>query len=169
MAYECFISVEFVERHTIDSHMWFIEGAPFVRVPEISILDLEDNIITALIISLFTDRRLPFAGDEPLTSGDRRGWWGDNTLAANDRIGSRLWTLARHKMITDFVVKEAEEILREALAWLEEDGVADEIFITITRPDNYTLVFEITIKKPDDDQLGKYTFAWRIAGNNVVA
>lgn len=169
MAQESLISVELVEKDTIDSHIWFFAGAPFVRIPEISILDLDDNIVTALLISLFTDRRLPFAGDEPLTPGDRRGWWGDNTLAANDFMGSRLWTLARYKMITDFVTKEAEEMISEALAWMEEDGVVEEIFINITRPDNYTLIFEITIKKPGDDQLGKYTFAWRIAGINLVA
>lgn len=169
MAYESFISVEFVEYDTIDSHIWVVEGKQFLPVGGISIYSFNDDILASIIISLFTDRRQPFDGDEPLTPGDRRGWWGDTLLPGNDRIGSRLWTLARYKMLGEKTAAVAEEILKEALQWMITDGAAEEIFIKISQPDNYTLIFEIAIKKPSDETLGKYYFAWKIAGNIIGA
>ncbi|NIO79120.1 MAG: hypothetical protein GTN53_01005 [Candidatus Aminicenantes bacterium] len=169
MAYETLISVEFVEKHTIDSHIWVLEGVEYVVIGGISIYNIDDEILAAILVSLFSDRRVPFDGDPPLTPGDRRGWWGDNTLEPNDRIGSRLWTLGRYKFVNEQVETEAEEIINEALQWMLTDGVAENIFIKITRPDNYTFIFEITIKRPGIEKLGKYQFAWKITGNIIGA
>jgi len=169
MAFESLISVEYVEKHSIDSHIWVILGKAFMPVGGISIWNLNDDILTSIILSLFVDRRLPFDGDEPLTPGDRRGWWGDNTLQPNDRIGSRLWTLARYKMLGEQTETDAEDILKEALEWMIIDGAAEKIFINVSRPDRDTLFFEIAIKKPTEDKLGKYYFAWKIAGNIIGA
>lgn len=86
-------------------------------------LAFDDGLQTAVIISLFTDRRV--AEDElPPGETDRRGWWGD-TLNEDpeDRTGSKLWLLARSKQTADVPVK-AEEYAEEALAWLVEDGIA---------------------------------------------
>lgn len=166
---ESLISVEYVEKHSIDSHIWVVEGKQFLPVSGISIYNFNDDILASIIISLYTDRRVPFDGDEPLTPGDRRGWWADNLLPGNDRIGSRLWTLARYKMLGEKTAVVAEEILKEALQWMIEDGAAEQIFIKISQPDNFTLFFEIAIKKPGDEKLGKYYLAWKIAGNIIGA
>lgn len=169
MAYESFISVEYVVYDSIDSHPWVILGKQFLPVGGISIYQFDDDVLASIVLSLFCDRRLLFAGDEPLTPGDRRGWWGDNTLQGNDLIGSRLWTLARHKMLGDKTKAEAEEILKEALQWLLDDKVAENIFITISQPYRDTLLFDISIKKPGDEKIGKYYFAWKITGNIIGA
>lgn len=85
----------------------------------------DDGLQSAVIISLFTDR-LAAADDElPDDSGDRRGWWGDS-LDPGDNIGSRLWLLSRRKQ-TQQTLNDAIGYAREALAWMIEDGVAQQI------------------------------------------
>jgi phage gp46-like protein len=83
----------------------------------------DDGLITSVIISLFTDRRAE--EDDALPDGsDRRGWWGDiYSDLEGDRIGSRLWLLAREKQLPEVLVK-AREYAVEALQWLIDDGVA---------------------------------------------
>jgi phage gp46-like protein len=159
---ETFVSVDGMQLDTVDSHIWTIGGVDYVRTQDLNILDLdEDGLRTALIISLFTDRRLPFAGNAPSVKDDRRGWWGDNTLATNDRIGSRLWTLAREKTISNIIIPKAEQIIREALQWLLDDGVAQSVSVLVTKTDNYTLSFFIGIQKPQEEKTSPYNFLWR--------
>jgi phage gp46-like protein len=86
-------------------------------------LDDDEGLETAVILSLFTDR-LADAGDAEVASTARRGWWADAFAeVASDRIGSRLWLLAREKR-TPAVLSRAELYAREALQWLVDDGVA---------------------------------------------
>jgi phage gp46-like protein len=92
------------------------------------------DLETAVILSLFTDRlALP---DDPLpdpSDGDRRGWWADwnaadAVLGDLGPIGSRLWLISREKQL-DSVRLRAADYAREALAWMLEDGVADQVEI----------------------------------------
>ncbi len=87
----------------------------------------------AVIISLFTwGRALP---DDDLPGDARMGWWGDSfPQVAGDRIGSRLWLLARAKILNDTPAK-AREYAEQALAWLLEDGVASEVIVQAERGD----------------------------------
>lgn len=76
-----------------------------------------DDLQTAVLISLFTDRlALPI---DPTPDGDRRGWWGDDPKYP---IGSRLWLLDRVKGPQD-VPQRAQDYAAEALQWLIDDGV----------------------------------------------
>jgi phage gp46-like protein len=76
-----------------------------------------DDLQTAVLISLFTDRlALP---SDVTTDGDRRGWWGDDPKYP---IGSRLWLLDRVKGPQD-VPQRAQDYAAEALQWLIDDGV----------------------------------------------
>lgn len=95
------------------------------------VLLADDGLQTAVLLSLFTDRlagvddALPDAGD----TVNRRGWWGDAYAdIAGDRIGSRLWLLAREKQ-TAAVLQRAQSYAREALQWLIDDGVAREVTV----------------------------------------
>jgi len=89
----------------------------------------DDGLTTAVLISLFTDRRAK--ADDPLPDGnDRRGWVGDAISPVDgDRIGSRLWLLRREKQ-TEETRRRAEEYAREALAWLIEDGLAARVEVS---------------------------------------
>ena len=87
----------------------------------------DDGLTTAVIISLFTDRRA--APDDPLPDDgdDRRGWWADAFPAIEgDAIGSKLWLLSREKEVPA-VAQRAREYAAEALQWLIDDGLATRI------------------------------------------
>lgn len=86
----------------------------------------DDSLRTAVLISLFSDRRAE-AGELPPGETARRGWWGDS-LTDGDRIGSRLWLLGREKRTQD-VVRRAEEYAREAVTWLVDDGAAERVAV----------------------------------------
>lgn len=88
----------------------------------------DDGLETAVIISLFTDR-LAEDGEAGVAGTARRGWWADAYADdAGDRIGSRLWLLAREKR-TPAVLGRAELYAREALQWLVTDGIANTVTV----------------------------------------
>ena len=87
----------------------------------------DDGLESAVVISLFTDRRAEDGDALPGAADDKRGWWGDGFAeASGDRIGSRLWLLAREKQLPS-VLARARDYAREALAWLIEDGIVREV------------------------------------------
>lgn len=81
---------------------------------------------TAVMLSLFSDRRA--RPDDVLPSGDdRRGWWADAYAEAkNDLFGSRLWLVDREKQMTS-VLRRVEEYAFEALKWMVEDRVVKSV------------------------------------------
>lgn len=88
----------------------------------------DDGLETAVIISLFTDRRAS-AEQIPaeLPQDDLRGYWGDiSNASAADQTGSLLWLLAREKQLPQ-VLSRAQQYCREALAWMTEDLVATRV------------------------------------------
>jgi phage gp46-like protein len=102
---------------------------------------------TSVLLSLFTDRRAEDDDALPAEDGDRRGWWADELATAEgDRIGSRLWLLDRSKRQGD-VVQRAEEMIREALAWMLADRVAERIDVEVETV-THELRFAITVHRP---------------------
>lgn len=97
---------------------------------ESSWLAVTDPLVRAVVISLFTWRR---AKPDDKHEGVRWGWWGDGLDdLSNDRIGSRLWLLAREK-ITQQTLVRARDYAEEALQWLLDDAVATKITVTAER------------------------------------
>lgn len=78
-----------------------------------------DDLTTAILISLFTDRVAASDDMTPDGTNDARGWWGDDP---DNPIGSRLWMLERAKQTTD-TLSRAQGYITEALQWLIDDGV----------------------------------------------
>lgn len=125
----------------------------------------EDGLETAVILSLFTDRRAN--DDDPLPDPDstnRRGWWGDQ--AANifkDQIGSRLWLLERSKTTEENLVA-AKEYTLECLEWMIEDDVAKKIEVNterLTKGLLEILAIEVIIRKNDGTLFAKtYETQW---------
>lgn len=106
----------------------------------VSDLAIDDSLLSAVIISLFTDRIVDATeaatlGDGTTQNIDCRGWWADATLdtldGASDYIGSRLWLLRREKQLSSVVVR-AEEYAREALQWLVDEGFVEAVDVTAT-------------------------------------
>jgi phage gp46-like protein len=121
-------------------------------------LAVDDGLETAVILSLFTDRRAE--ASDPLPDGhtDPRGWWGDAFPPVDgDRIGSRLWLLGREKE-QPAVLMRAREYAVEALQWLIADKVAARVDVTteFTRPG--LLGLQVVIHKPLADPV-EYRFS----------
>ena len=101
---------------------------------------LDATPVSAMLISLGTDRRaraddaLPDAYDDlnpagPASLLGRRGWCGDALDGQARLVGSRLWLLNRQKA-SETVRKSAEQIVAEAMAWLNtERGLAVDITV----------------------------------------
>lgn len=93
-------------------------------------LTIETGLLTAIVLSLFSDARarpddpLPVPGEPP------RGWWGDLLAeVANDRFGSRLWLLSREK-VQPSTLARAIEYAREAVQWILDDQIAQQVEVT---------------------------------------
>ncbi|MBR8316069.1 phage GP46 family protein [Burkholderia dolosa] len=85
----------------------------------------------AVEISLFTWRRAE--PEDRLDDGERMGWWGDSFPdVAGDRIGSRLWLL-RREVLTEGVLRRAEEYCREALQWMLDDEIVTAMSVSVKR------------------------------------
>jgi phage gp46-like protein len=117
-----------------------------------------NDLVTTIVISLFTDRQAQPDDALPDTSGDPRGWWGD--LDATVPIGSRLWLLERAKQ-TNETLQRANDYVKEALQWLIDDGVvaAFDILTEWTRPG--MLGVKVTAHRPDGTKIPlQYDWAW---------
>ena len=122
----------------------------------------ENTLRTAVILSLFLDRRANDDDILPNGSDDRRGWWADTVApmtdygigggnASGDCIGSRLWLLSREKQLAG-VLERARHYAKEALAWMVEDGVATAVHVVATSPRQGWLALEVTITLPDTSE-----------------
>lgn len=106
-------------------------------------LVLDQGLETAVAISLFSDARVTIEELEGVDES-RRGWWGDMFPEIDqDKIGSKLWLLDRSKMTLTNRTK-AEEFVRDALAWMIDDGVTDQIDVVGTL-DQSTKKIEVAI------------------------
>lgn len=116
---------------------------------------------TAVIISLFTDRRAN--RDDPLSLDEsRRGWWADTYFESNDKIGSRLWLLRRAKMIQSTLVR-AREYSLEGLRWMLDDNVAGRIEIETDFYNRFILALGVNIVRPTGGQNFNFQYVWNDA------
>lgn len=132
-------------------------------------LSTDEGLQTAVIISLFTDRR---ADDEelPAETTSKRGWWGDSLSDIDgDKIGSKLWLLWREKELNSVAVR-AEEYARESLEWLIDTKVASQVDVTAELMGNGRLGLEIRIYRPKKMVEYRFNYNWNaqeVTGNAI--
>lgn len=129
----------------------------------------EEGLRTAVMISLFTDRRAD--EDDPLDDiNDKKGWWGDLTTE-DDQIGSKLWLLDRAKTTSDTPAK-AQQYIEEALQWMIDDKVAIKIEVKVERAGNVgmdILAANIKIYQSDGNVIAfKFDDLWKGEMNNAI-
>lgn len=111
-------------------------------------LAVDDSLKTAIIISLFTDRRV----------GKERGWWGDTF--ESEPIGSRLWLLDREKRKQEVPLR-ANEYTKEALRWLIKQGIAKSIKVDSYFERENILIIPVEIMRPDGESVNfKFSSNW---------
>lgn len=102
----------------------------------------EDDLTTAVVLSLFCDARARDDDNLPDGTSNKRGWWADTVAPMpatglnqvedsqhRDKLGSRLWLLAREKQLPE-VLHRAKDYAEEALQWLITDNVATAVRVT---------------------------------------
>ena len=124
-------------------------------------LESDDGLETAVIISLFTDRRADRTDILPDTQISRRGWWGDLFNGdAQDRIGSKLWLLGREKQ-TEETRLRAIGYAQDALQWLVDDRVLDTFTVDGEWIDRGILGLTVTLDRPRTDTVEyRFNYSW---------
>lgn len=135
-------------------------------------LAMDDGLMTAIVISLFTDARARPDDVLPQDGADPRGWWGDvGNDDPNDVTGSRLWLLVREKLLPATALK-ARDICREALAWLLAIGVVRALDVetailpvSAANPSG-ALAIGVSVSRPDGPARERYDFVWDATGRS---
>ena len=124
-------------------------------------LSTENELRTAVVISLFSWRRASDDDKLPDDTNNKQGWWGDSyPPAPNHKIGSKLWLLKREKL-TQNTINRAIGYCKEALEWLISDGVASKVDITAERNGMDGLSVAILITRTNGTSLNlKFADAW---------
>lgn len=114
----------------------------------------DDGLMTPIVVSLFTDRRVD---DSEIPDGqtDPRGWWGD-CLAVHDgapvstsQIGSKLWLLNREKSLQS-VVERARQYARDALAWMVDAGIVKSLSVDASGAGTSRLRIDVSAERGTD-------------------
>ncbi|GAF72764.1 unnamed protein product, partial [marine sediment metagenome] len=96
----------------------------------------------------------------PDGSEDRRGWWGSEFLSDEIKtFGSKLWLLKRSKMSND-LLERIREYCEEALEWMIQVGITNEILIEVFKHSMETVEIVLTIVKPDKTVSYRYYYNW---------
>jgi phage gp46-like protein len=116
---------------------------------------LDPTLKTAVIISLFSDARLPES--IPFTA-DRRGYWGDVMTDDGSETGSLLWTQERTRL-NQKTIEDRKNFCNEALQWLVTDRIADSIEVTAERSavNQDAIITKIAILK-NNTNIGEISF-----------
>lgn len=121
----------------------------------------DSTLETAVLVSLFTDRQAAEDDAIPDGSGDPRGWWGDDY--SDYQIGSKLWLRLRSKA-TAQVLQDVRDDCLEALAWMQDVGLAAGIDVLTEWTQPTMLGALVTIHKPTGQPV---KFAFQLAWQGV--
>lgn len=127
-------------------------------------LATDAGLRSAMLISIFTDRRARPDDVLPYENADRRGWWGDVAATeVDDEIGSRLWLLSREKRLSP-VLDRARDYLIESLAWLLRDGVVGALDVEVEFGGQVAgrdrLHFAVYVSRPGGPTRQRFDFVW---------
>ena len=121
----------------------------------------DDGLESAVLVSLFTDRRATIEQIRDGDGSDLRGWWGDfNPPVDGDQTGSLLWLLRREKQTRETLAR-ARQYAEQALAWLIEDRVARAVTATTEYGAPGVMHIGVEIDRPDAARVRyQYDYEW---------
>ncbi len=91
-------------------------------------LKATDSIDTALLMSLFTDKRAD--SSEIREAGQRRGWFGDLfNDDPNYKTGSKIWLHIDQGIVDEGTLSNINDKALNSLNWMIEDSIVDDIKI----------------------------------------
>lgn len=142
--------------YTGDIRLSLEDGAGILEIKQ-NDLERDAGLETALLVSLFTDRRatLEQVRAAGMDETDLRGWWGDE--GAEEPIGSLVWLLGRAK-ITPETLTLFRDYALQAWQWLIQDGAAESITVEAERSDVETILLQVVVKRPQSAE--SVNFRW---------
>lgn len=123
------------------------------------------ELATAILIQVFTDKRLPEGMRRANDDTDPRGWWGDSIKLDGEpagETGSLVWTLER-EILNDDTARQAKDYIEDALQMILDQGAVSRFVVTTAA---VRLQGLLTIKIDAFDRAGKplasfvYDVAW---------
>lgn len=102
---------------------------------------------TAVVISLFSNTRASRGDVLPGTIENKAGWWGSVLLGC--QLGSKLWLLQRAPL-DNTTVRLYEQYSKDALAWMINDQIAEEITAVAVRTGLNRVNLAMTIKRKNN-------------------
>lgn len=124
-----------------------------------------NDIYTAVLMCLFTDRRAPDDATLPGDSDDRRGYHGDfydvRTERGETELGSLLWLYER-SYLTGEVIRNMEDAVIDCLRPLEDQGLVASSVVRVTRMDGGMVCIEITLYSQTRQKIfdARFTRVW---------
>lgn len=138
---------------------WAIAEGPDVEPNNQVGLKAQKALATAILIQLFTDRRIDDNVQPPDGTDDRRGWAGDGFDVRDDlyerEMGSHLWLLERAPLHDEYTKLLAEQYCHEALqVFLDQGAVAK--FDVLVETDSLTGAMLINVTAYSQDKTAIY-------------
>jgi phage gp46-like protein len=127
-----------------------------VRMYDLSVsnsaLDSDESLKTAITVSLLSWARAQ-PGDVVPDAEDLKGVWFDTYASVpGDRFGSRLWTLIGQP-INSRLLAQFDELVREALQWMIDDGIIQDLQIVIEVVGPEMVGAKVGVRRPRDTSL----------------
>lgn len=123
----------------------------------------QDRQTSLTIMSVFSNRLASGTDELPAGTTSRRGYWGDYLLpviqGVIDRLGSKLWTLSREKILSE-VVARAKGYVVESLDWKLQTGEVLTVDVE-AEVDGEWLKLLIRETTPSGTFESSYNYAWR--------
>lgn len=133
-------------------------------IAETGALAEDEGLDTVVLLSLFTDAEATAAEIAAAGLDEQRGWWGDAEVLRDPgapRLGSKLWLLSRQPLNLP-TMRRAEGYARDALAWLIDQGLADSVSVTATRPRPDMIALDVVVRRPNK-LIPAYRRLWEVS------
>lgn len=121
-------------------------------------VESDKGLETAVLISLFTNKRVNEEDLLPDSVDEKSGWWGFD-ITEDPFVGSRLWLLRRSKNVSS-IRSLTEEYAKEALNWMISLGVADKIDVSVNVLNRETVIIDVDVIRPEISGVGQFTYRY---------
>jgi len=132
------------------------DGAEICVKDNLFVCDREFN--NAILLSLFGGN-----SEDDGTVDNNKGWWGNYTKenVFERKMTSRFQYASYGRALTSGSAKDAVQAAKLDLAWLIDNGIADNIELAGSIENNKTFSLSITIQKNSNDiYKNTYAFNW---------
>ena len=118
-------------------------------------IETEDSLDTAILVSLFSDRRV--SESEQPSEYKRRGWVG-NESTPGIQIGSRVW-LYDQARITNTTLSGISDAASDCLQWMVDQGIAKGVSATATATST-GVSLNVSITRPTSEVEQRFYDLW---------